>query len=147
MSNTGKIIAISISSKKGIPKTNVESAKLISDYGIEGDAHAGNWHRQVSLLANESIDKMRRLGLSISTPGIFAENITTEGIDLTQLSIGDKLALGNCELEITQIGKVCHNRCNIYNTVGDCIMPKEGIFARVIDGGEIKVNDVIQAKE
>lgn len=139
----GSIKAISISHKKGIPKRNIGKAKLIKDFGIEGDAHAGNWHRQISLLANESINKMRAKGLPNLKYGTFAENITTEFINLPKLKIGTKLEIGKVELEITQIGKECHTRCAIFHTVGDCVMPKEGIFAKVIKSGEIKITDTI----
>ncbi|MDP4196774.1 MAG: MOSC domain-containing protein [Bacteroidota bacterium] len=143
-SKKGKVVAISISRKKGIPKTNVSSTQLITNSGLEGDAHAGNWHRQVSLLAIESIDKMRQKGLPTLRPGAFAENITTEFIDLTEIKIGTRLFIGKeAELEITQIGKQCHSKCAIFDTVGDCVMPREGIFARVIRGGEIFVSDEI----
>jgi cyclic pyranopterin phosphate synthase len=145
--NYGKIKAISISEKKGIPKSNVEMAELIENWGIKGDAHAGEWHRQISLLALESIEKMKEKGLYKLTPGIFAENITTEFLILPELSIGTRLLIGEkCELEITQIGKECHSRCAIYRAAGDCVMPREGIFARVITGGIIKINDEIIIK-
>jgi molybdopterin adenylyltransferase len=134
----GKLVAISISDKKGTKKTNVPSAKLVAGHGIEGDAHAGPWHRQVSLLARESIDKMIAAGLDVG-PGAFAENLTTGGINLLELRIGDRLRIGEAELEITQIGKECHDRCAIYNEAGDCVMPREGIFARVLKGSEIAV--------
>lgn len=141
----GKVVAISISKKKGIPKTNVLSAKLIENFGIEGDVHAGNWHRQISLLALESIDKMREKGLSNLRPGAFAENITTEFLELPQLEVGTRMKIGKeAELEITQIGKECHSKCAIYFKVGDCVMPREGIFAKVIRGGEIFVGDEIK---
>ena len=140
---TGKIIAISVSDKKGVRKTNVGSALLKEDFGIEGDAHAGTPKRQVSLLAIESVEKMRAKGLKVN-PGDFAENITTEGIDLLGLKIGERLSLGSgAILEISQIGKECHTRCNIYYQAGDCVMPKEGIFARVIKGGTVKTGDEI----
>jgi cyclic pyranopterin phosphate synthase len=142
--NKGKVVAISISRKKGIPKTNVRSIQLITNSGLEGDAHAGNWHRQVSLLAIESIDKMRQKGLPTLRPGAFAENITTEFLNLTEIKIGTRLLVGKeAELEITQIGKQCHSKCAIFETVGDCVMPSEGIFARVIKGGEVFVSDEI----
>jgi MOSC domain-containing protein YiiM len=112
------------------------------NYGIEGDAHAGDWHRQVSLLAQESIDKMRALGLDVTT-GDFAENITTSGIDLVSLPIGSRLTMGDVLLEVTQIGKECHTRCAIYYQAGDCVMPREGIFARVLRGGRITPGCVI----
>jgi MOSC domain-containing protein YiiM len=141
----GKVIAISISKKKGIPKTNVQSAKLIENFGIEGDVHAGNWHRQVSFLALESIDKMRKKGLANLRPGAFAENITTEFLELPELEVGTRIKIGKeAELEITQIGKECHSKCAIFFKVGDCVMPREGIFARVIRGGEIFIGDEIK---
>lgn len=141
---SGKIVAISISKKKGIPKTNVNSAKLIENFGIEGDIHGGDWHRQISFLAVESIEKMRKAGLPQLRPGAFAENLTTEFISVPNLNVGDIVQIGkSAELEITQIGKECHTRCGIYYRVGDCVMPREGIFARVIRGGEIFVNDSI----
>lgn len=144
-SSTGRVVAISISKQKGIPKENVERAQLIKEHGIEGDAHAGNWHRQVSFLAMESIEKMKRAGLPKLKPGAFAENITTEFMALPEFEIGSKLQIGNDTLlEITQIGKECHSRCAIFYTVGDCVMPREGIFAKVIDGGSIKVGDEIR---
>ncbi|MBC8489985.1 MAG: MOSC domain-containing protein [Bacteroidetes bacterium] len=137
-------MAISVSKKKGIPKTNVNQAKLIKEHGIKGDAHSGNWHRQVSLLAFESIEKMRKAGLPNIRPGAFAENITTQFIDVPNLSIGTRLKIGNdVELEITQIGKECHSKCSIFYEVGDCVMPREGIFARVTESGKITVGDGI----
>ncbi len=138
----GKIVALNISKKKGIPKTNVECVKLVADWGIEGDVHAGNWHRQISFLALESIEKMRAKGLNVR-PGAFAENITTEFVDIPNLHIGDIVKVGNAEFEITQIGKECHSKCAIYYKAGDCVMPREGIFARVLKGGIIKVEDEI----
>jgi cyclic pyranopterin phosphate synthase len=140
----GSIKAISFSEKKGTQKTNIPKATLRSNLGIIGDAHAGPWHRQISLLANESIDKMVAMGANVH-PGNFAENITTQGIDLLRLSIGDKLRLGECiELEITQFGKKCHKHCEIYRQVGDCVMPREGIFAKVTKGGSVNVGDTIE---
>lgn len=140
----GKVFAISISKKKGIPKSNVLSANLIENFGIEGDVHAGNWHRQVSFLAMESIEKMRQAGLPKLRPGAFAENITTEFIDIPKLKVGSIIKIGRqAELEITQIGKECHTKCAIFVKIGDCVMPKEGIFARVIKPGKIFVNDLI----
>lgn len=138
----GKIVALSISKKKGIPKTNVESVNLIADWGIEGDVHAGNWHRQISFLALESIEKMRAKGLNVR-PGAFAENITTEFLDIPNLHLGDIVKVRNAEFEITQIGKECHSKCAIYYKAGDCVMPREGIFGRVLKGGIIKVEDEI----
>jgi len=143
MNRRGKVISVNISSEKGVRKVNVVQSCLVPEFGLKDDAHAGKWHRQVSLLAMESIDKMVRLGLKVG-PGDFAENITTQGLDLLKLPLGTKFRIGgNSLLEVTQIGKVCHTRCAIYYQAGDCVMPKEGIFARVLEGGEIKVGDEI----
>ncbi len=136
------VVAVSISEKKGERKTPVAAVDLLVNHGIAGDAHAGDWHRQVSLLAEESIDKMRALGLNVNA-GDFAENITTRGINLVSLPVGSLLQVGESLLEITQIGKECHNRCAIYYQAGDCVMPKEGIFARVITGGTVRPVDTI----
>ncbi len=126
----GKILSINISTRKGEKKTSVPSAVLKENFGIVGDAHAGDWHRQVSLLAAESVDKMRGKGVELH-PGDFAENLTIEGIDLKNLKIGQRLRIGSeIILEITQIGKECHNGCAIKQQVGDCVMPREGVFAR-----------------
>lgn len=135
-----KVVSVSISEQKGMRKTPVASALLKQEHGLVGDAHAGDWHRQVSLLAMESIEKMQRMGLDVH-PGDFAENITTEGIDLTILPVGSRLSLGEAEVEITQIGKTCHTRCAIYQQAGDCVMPKEGVFARVLREGIVKPGD------
>ena len=141
---TGKVIAVSISKRKGIPKTNTDSAKLIENYGIEGDIHAGTWHRQISFLALESIDKMRKSGLPGLRSGAFAENITTEFLNLPSIRVGTRMQIGDeAVIEITQIGKECHTRCAIYAKVGDCVMPREGIFGKVIKSGEIRINDEI----
>ncbi len=138
----GIVISINISHKKGLKKTPVKEA-IVNERGIVGDAHAGEWHRQISLLAEESIEKMRELGLKIGY-GDFAENITTKNIDLSKLRIGQKIRVGKeVILEITQIGKKCHDECEIKRLIGKCIMPKEGVFARVISGGKIKVGDEI----
>jgi MOSC domain-containing protein YiiM len=145
MKKTGKmrIHAISVSDSKGVRKDNVDHASLRENHGLEHDAHAGEEHRQVSLLAKESIQKMVEMGLEVG-PGDFAENITTEGLDLPSLSVGSQIALGEETLvEITQIGKECHDRCAIYFQAGDCVMPKEGIFARVLKGGTIRTGDPI----
>lgn len=140
----GKIIAVCTSEKKGMRKKNVGEGNLIPDFGLEGDAHGGPWHRQVSLLAIESIDKMRKMGLDVN-PGDFAENITTEGIDLVSLPIGTKMSLGKDSIgEVTQIGKECHTRCAIYYQAGDCVMPKEGIFIKILSGGKVAVGDEIK---
>lgn len=138
----GNIVAVSISGKKGERKTPAASVELKENHGIVGDAHAGEWHRQVSLLAMESIHKMQKLGLAVGV-GDFAENITTEGIDLVSLPVGTRLALGGALVEVTQIGKECHARCAIYYQAGDCVMPKEGIFARVIQGGVVRSRDKV----
>ena len=140
---TPTVVAVCISEKKGQRKTPVTSVELQENHGIIGDAHAGDWHRQVSLLAQESIDKMRSLGLSVTT-GDFAENITTSGIDLPHLPVGTRLAIGDTLLEVTQIGKECHTRCAIFYQAGDCVMPKEGIFARVLNGGTISAGVTIR---
>jgi MOSC domain-containing protein YiiM len=140
----GTVVAVCTSNRKGIRKKDVGEAQLKADWGIEGDAHAANWHRQVSLLAVESIDKMRQRGLDVG-PGSFAENLTTKGIDLLALPIGSRVRVGlETELEITQHGKLCHERCAIYYAAGDCVMPREGIFARVLKGGQVRVNDAIE---
>jgi MOSC domain-containing protein YiiM len=144
VTTAGRIKAISISESKGVPKTNIARAQLRCDHGIVGDAHAGPWHRQISLLAAESIDKMVARGARVG-PGAFAENITTEGLDLGSLRLGSRLRLGDAvELEITQFGKQCHSRCAIFHQVGDCVMPREGIFAKVIRPGWIATGDRIE---
>ena len=139
-----KIVSIAISRKKGTRKKTVAQAELVRGYGLDGDAHAGKWHRQVSFLANESIQEARANGLVVDF-GDFAENIATEGIDWIKLPIGTRLRLGCCaEVEVTQIGKECHHKCAIYYQAGDCIMPREGVFARVLKGGTIRKGDAIQ---
>ena len=143
MKNTqGEVLAISVSRKKGIPKTNTDRAMLRKNWGIVGDAHAADWHRQISLLAMESIETMQAKGLNVR-PGAFAENITTRFLTLPTLAIGTKLRIGPTLLEITQIGKECHARCAIYYEAGDCVMPREGIFAAVLEGGEIFPGDTV----
>jgi MOSC domain-containing protein YiiM len=143
----GTIRAISVSGQKGTPKLNVPEADLQVDHGVVGDAHAGSGHRQVSLLAVESIERLREKGLKI-VPGDFAENITTEGLDVRSLKVGTRLKLGkDVELEITQLGKTCHGRCAVYDRLGDCIMPKEGVFARVTGAGRIRVGDRIEVTD
>jgi MOSC domain-containing protein YiiM len=140
-----KIIAVCRSDKKGMKKTPVMVGKFRKQFGMVGDAHADEkWHRQVSLLAQESVDKMRELGVDVG-PGDFAENLTTEGIELVTLPIGTRLSVGeDVLLEVSQIGKECHTRCAIFQQVSTCVMPTEGIFARVIKGGSIKAGDLIQ---
>jgi cyclic pyranopterin phosphate synthase len=142
----GTIISLNISTKKGVVKDPVDEVELVVDHGIKGDAHAGKWHRQVSLLAEESIDFMRKKGLELD-PGVFAENITTKGIELLSLPVGTRLIAGETELEVTQIGKKCHKGCAIFQQVGDCIMPREGIFAKVIIPGTIRCGDSIHVKD
>jgi len=136
------VVSINISKEKGTKKYPVESAEVIEGFGIKSDAHAGNWHRQVSLLGIESIEKARGWGLNVDV-GDFAENITTKGINLHILPIGARIKIGDVELEITQIGKTCHDKCEIFKKVGRCIMPTEGIFTKIIKGGIIKKGDKI----
>lgn len=138
-----RVKAVCISEKRGTRKTEVPSITVAVNHGIVGDAHAGDWHRQISLLAEESIDTMRRQGLEL-TPGAFAENIVTEGIELKELALGTKLKISNTVLEVTQIGKECHNDCEIKRTAGKCVMPAEGIFAVVLTGGIIRPGDNIE---
>lgn len=142
----GVVIAVNISKDKGTRKKSIGSCMLLREHGLEGDAHAGKWHRQVSLLAQESIDKMQaRLPDFELKPGDFAENITTKGMELVSLPVGTRLKIGDCVLlEVTQIGKACHLACEIRKIVGDCIMPREGIFAIVVEEGEVKIDDKIQ---
>jgi len=138
-----KIMSIAVSKRKGTRKDVVEEALLIKEHGLQGDAHAGEWHRQVSFLAVESIEKAKASGLSVSF-GDFAENIATEGIDWVNVPVGVRFRLGESALvEITQIGKECIKKCAIFYQVGDCIMPREGVFARVIEGGIIRCGDEI----
>lgn len=139
-----KVLAVCISEKKGEIKHPVEKAELKIDHGIVGDAHAGNWHRQISLLAIESVDKMRSNVPIELKPGDFAENILTEGIILHEIKIGTKLRIGETELELTQIGKQCHNDCAIKKQVGMCVMPLEGVFCKVLKEGTIKAGDEIE---
>ncbi|ONI39886.1 transposase [Candidatus Epulonipiscium fishelsonii] len=138
----GIVKAVCISEKKGTQKQNVESAKFIVNHGIENDAHAGNWHRQVSLLSLEKINEFNAKGANVFN-GAFGENLVIEGIDFKTLPIGTKFKCNDVELELSQIGKECHTKCQIYHKMGECIMPIEGVFAIVIQGGEIKVNDEI----
>ena len=140
----GKVLAVCRSRKKGTVKNQIESGILIEGYGLKGDAHSGEWHRQVSLLGIESINKMKKIGLEIEY-GDFAENLTTEGIVLAGLSLGTRLKVGErALLEVTQIGKKCHHDCEIKKKIGDCVMPREGIFARVLSGGIVKKGDKIR---
>lgn len=141
-----RIVSINISARKGVQKRSVRNVPqvVVADRGLENDAHAGAWHRQLSFLAEESIAKARKRGLEVG-PGDFAENFTTEGIDLLDLPLGTQLRLGNEVLvEVSQIGKVCHTRCSIYHLAGDCIFPREGIFAVVLQGGTVAAGDAIE---
>jgi MOSC domain-containing protein YiiM len=141
---SGVVVSVNLSVRKGMRKTRGERGTLIFDRGFDGDAHAGDWHRQVSLLGQESIDKMVAKGLGVAS-GDFAENITTAGIDLLTLPIGTVIKIGSgSELEISQIGKVCHTRCAIYYQAGDCVMPREGLFAVVRAAGEVSVGDPVE---
>lgn len=138
-----RIIAVCTSKSKGTIKENVGSGLLIEEFGIEGDAHGGFAHRQVSLIAMEDIETMKAK-LPDLAPGSFAENLTTEGIDLSALKVGDRLTVGSgCLLEVSQIGKECHTKCQVFHLTGDCIMPKKGIFCRVLTGGTVSVGDEI----
>jgi MOSC domain-containing protein YiiM len=139
-----QIVAVCTSKEKGERKTDVGQAELQEGFGLVGDAHGGDWHRQVSLLAIESIDKMREAGLDVG-PGDFAENLTTQGVNLYTLPIGTRLRVGDSVLlEMTQIGKECHDRCAIYHQAGDCVMPREGVFAIVVNGGLVKAGDSME---
>lgn len=139
----GIVWAVCLSKKKGTVKEDVGEATLIEGMGLEGDAHAGFMHRQVSLLALEDIEKMREKIPNLG-PGSFAENITVKGLDMDSLSIGDRISVGETLLEVTQIGKECHSKCEIFKITGDCIMPKKGIFCAVIKGGRVKKGDVVK---
>ncbi len=140
----GQVISVNVSEDTGESKHDVGHRKVIAGFGLEGDAHGGDWHRQVSLLAEESIDRMRVKGLEVG-PGAFGENMTTRGIDLASLPVGERLGVGETVvLEVTQIGKECSKPCAIYYKVGECVMPGEGIFARVLEGGEIARGDEIK---
>ena len=144
---SGTVVAVSVSDRKGVVKHNVPEAVLQVDHGLAGDAHAEGGHRQVSLLARESIDKMVALGVAVK-PGDFAENLTVQGLSVMTLPVGARLQVGaGAILEITQIGKACHKGCAIREQVGDCVMPREGVFARVIKGGVVKPGDVIEVTD
>jgi MOSC domain-containing protein YiiM len=139
-----QIVAVCTSKEKGERKTDVGQAELREGFGLVGDAHGGDWHRQVSMLAIESIDKMRASGLDVG-PGDFAENLTTQGVNLYTLPVGTRLRVGDSVLlEMTQIGKECHDRCAIYQQAGDCVMPREGVFATVINSGPVKTGDSLE---
>jgi MOSC domain-containing protein YiiM len=144
LNNKGRLVAVSVSDRKGVVKHNVDQARLVKDHGLAGDAHAEGGIRQVSLLARESIDKMVAAGAKVK-PGDFAENLTVDGLSVMTLPVGTRLTVGaDVELEITQIGKTCHKGCAIREQVGDCVMPKEGVFARVLTEGLVKPGDVIE---
>lgn len=140
---TGTVMAVCTSPEKGTQKQNVSRALLIEDYGIEGDAHAGKWHRQVSLLSYEKIEAFRQRGAEIAF-GAFGENLVVSGIDFRTLPVGTRFQCGEVTLELTQIGKECHHGCEIFQKMGDCIMPREGVFAKVLHGGRIAVGDELK---
>jgi MOSC domain-containing protein YiiM len=141
--STAFVVSVNISETKGVRKTPIPQGDLTPAAGLEGDAHAGDWHRQLSLLAQESIDYMRGLGLEVG-PGDFAENITTQGLILHTLPVGSRLVLGPVEVEVTQIGKECHTGCAIRQQAGDCIMPRQGIFVRVLNPGPVRPGDPVR---
>ena len=146
MPNTqGTVIAVCISIERGTPKKNVGTAEVLSGSGIAGDAHRGDWHRQISLLPYEKIEEFNRLGANVE-PGAFGENLVVQGIDFNTLSIGTQISCGTALLEITQIGKECHNHCEIYHKMGDCIMPRHGVFARALSDGHISVGDAVKVE-
>ena len=139
----GKIMAVCISEKRGTQKKNIEKVRLIENFGLEGDAHGGNWHRQVSLLSYEKVRAFEEKGISVED-GAFGENLLVEGFDFKTLPVGTRFRCGEVLLEMTQIGKECHSHCEIYQAVGDCIRPREGVFARVLHGGMIQIGDVME---
>ena len=139
----GKIMAVCISEKRGTQKKNIEKVRLIENFGLEGDAHGGNWHRQVSLLSYEKVRVFEENGISVED-GAFGENLLVEGFDFKTLPVGTRFRCGDALLEMTQIGKECHSHCEIYQAVGDCIMPREGVFARVLHDGEIQIGDEME---
>jgi MOSC domain-containing protein YiiM len=139
-----KVLAVNISHEKGVVKATINEGVFIENHGLKDDAHAGDWHRQVSLLGQESVDKIKALGIENLEAGIFAENILTEGIILYELPVGTQLKIGETIQEVTQIGKKCHHGCEIFQKVGDCVMPREGIFTRVIKGGTVQAGDEIE---
>ncbi len=138
----GKVMAVNISEKRGTVKKNVHSAVFLEDFGIEGDAHAGKWHRQVSLLSYEKIEEFRKKGAPV-TEGSFGENLIVSGFDLAKLPVGTRFQCNTVVLELTQVGKTCHHGCEIFQRMGDCIMPREGVFTRVLKGGRIAQGDEI----
>ena len=142
----GKVMAICISEKKGTQKRNVHEALFIEDFGLENDAHAGKWHRQVSLLSYEKIQDFKKKGAPVED-GAFGENLIVSGIDFKNLPVGTRFQSGDVVMEMTQIGKECHNGCEIYKIMGDCIMPREGVFAKVLCGGRIREGDELTVLE
>lgn len=142
----GKVMAVCISEKKGTQKKNVHEALFIEDFGLENDAHAGKWHRQVSLLSYEKIQDFKKKGAPVED-GAFGENLIVSGIDFKNLPVGTRFQCGDVVLEMTQIGKECHNGCEIYKIMGDCIMPREGVFAKVLCGGRIREGDELTVLE
>ena len=142
----GNVLAVCVSTEKGTQKQNVGTAVFVEDWGIEGDAHAGKWHRQVSLLSHEKIEAFRARGAQVED-GAFGENLVVSGIDFRSLPLGTKFQCNDVVLELTQIGKECHNGCEIYKAMGDCIMPREGVFTRVLHGGSISVGDTLRILE
>jgi TatD DNase family protein len=142
----GKVLAVCISPEKGTAKKNVEKAEFVLQHGLKGDAHAGNWHRQVSLLSHEKIQNFRIRGADVED-GAFGENLVVEGIDFSSLPIGSIFCCGDVILEMTQIGKECHEHCQIFKRMGDCIMPREGVFARVLRGGPVSVGDELYVRQ
>ena len=142
----GNVLAVCVSTEKGTQKQNVGTAVFVEDWGIEGDAHAGKWHRQVSMLSHEKIEAFRARGAQVED-GAFGENLVVSGIDFRSLPLGTKFQCNDVVLELTQIGKECHNGCEIYKIMGDCIMPREGVFTRVLHGGSISVGDTLRILE
>ena len=142
----GEIKAICISERRGTAKHEIEEARFIEDFGIENDAHAGNWHRQVSLLSYDEVEAFKKRGARVEN-GAFGENILIEGYDLKTLPIGTVFSCKDVVLKLTQIGKECHAHCEIYKQVGDCIMPREGVFTKVIKGGTLRKGDVFSVKQ
>ena len=139
----GKIMAVNISEKKGTQKKNIHSARLIEDFGIEKDAHAGKWHRQVSLLSWQAIEAFKARGALVAN-GCFGENLVVDGIDFAALPVGTRIACNDVLLEVSQIGKECHSHCQIFHTMGECIMPTQGVFAKVLHGGEVRTGDTME---
>ena len=140
---TGKVVAVCTSAERGMQKSAVERAELIEGLGIKDDAHAGRGHRQVSLLSTDSIEQIRSRGID-TFPGIFGENLVVDGLELMSLPVRTVLSVGEALIEITQIGKECHSRCAIYDQAGDCVMPREGVFAKVLDGGFVSPGDSVE---